>query len=88
MNRRALAGYDEMVLGVEHPNTLTSVSNLAGVLSFPLEHGNSDLLAVQKAQRTNFSPTLDVDPFGLLGPSVDCCLSNLQLAQDSTIVLS
>ena len=31
MNRRALVGR-EQVLGAEHPNTLTSVSNLASVL--------------------------------------------------------
>ena len=31
MNRRALEGY-EKVLGKEHPATLTSVNNLAGVL--------------------------------------------------------
>jgi hypothetical protein len=33
MNRRAPAGY-EKVLGVEHPETLTSVSNLAAVLGY------------------------------------------------------
>jgi hypothetical protein len=33
MNRRALAGR-EKVLGVEHPDTLTSVSNLALVLRY------------------------------------------------------
>ena len=32
MNRRALDGY-EKVLGKEHPSTLTSVSNLASVLT-------------------------------------------------------
>jgi hypothetical protein len=33
MNRRAMAGY-EKVLGVEHPETPTSVSNLAAVLGY------------------------------------------------------
>ena len=33
MNRRALEGY-EKVLGREHPDTLTSVNNLASVLRY------------------------------------------------------
>jgi len=36
INRRALEGY-EKALGKEHPNTLTSVNNLAFVLIIPGE---------------------------------------------------
>ena len=43
MNRRALKGY-EKVLGVQHPNTLASVSNLASVLHIQQRYNDASVL--------------------------------------------
>ena len=43
MHRRALGGCEE-VLGHEHPNTLTSISNLGNVLSSQRKYEEADAM--------------------------------------------
>ena len=58
MNRRALEGY-EKVLGVEHPDTLASVSNLASVLHTQQRYNDASVLYLRAS--TEFSNTLGPD---------------------------